>query len=72
MFVAKKSMYYNPFSGDRKYINLGKCFSDELISIEKKLFYSSSINVLLSWNDFCRPVYYSGNNLFSLGRINSC
>ena len=39
IFVDKKSMYYNPLSGDRKNINLREIyFWEELISADKKLF----------------------------------
>ena len=44
-------MYYNPLSGDRKYINLKLFFTwEELISVEKKLFCSSSRRISFDRN----------------------
>ena len=60
-------MYYNPLSGDRKYINLENFFSwEELISVEKKLFCSSSKRI-----SFDRKNNILERNHFELKEINS-
>ena len=52
VFVHKKSMYYNPLSGTGNILIWEYCFSwEELISVEKKLFCSSSIRISFDRNN---------------------
>ena len=44
---------------------------ERIYSAQEYNFIWQEINVLRSWKDFCRPICYSGKNLFSLGRINA-